>query len=129
MSTMYLKFWPKNVIKENKTELITRVFLEEHILKDKIDFWGMEAYTAGVNMELFIKGYNNVAKQRDIAVTIKTESCILQYDEGIGDMIDVSRQNMVEIVDVEGNFGAWDKFCELLEVITGDEYQGDYEVF
>ncbi len=129
MSDIFLKFWPTNIVNEDKTELIKSTLVEEKILKDKIKLWEQEAYTSGVNMDLFIEGYSNVAKHRDIAVTVKTQSCILQYDDNTGEEIDICRNNMVEVLDVEGNFGSWEKFCELLEVITGDKYQGDYEVF
>lgn len=138
MSQYNFKFWPCENVSQTKIELIKTSLLAKGVFGKEIVFDGSPAYSPGAHIDQYIIGFTNALKHRDMSFQIQKLGCACLYgnpgeelggqtfsDEGI---IDLERKNMIEILNTEDLFGSCDGFCTLLEEITGDKYQGDFDL-
>lgn len=128
MSDFILKFWPKEDVKEVKTKNLKSELIDQKILGDETEFWGEHAYKPGQ----FINEYLEPKVNRDnlyfdtISIVVSDKDYgVLQGEE---DFEFVNRLNVISIKGGEGGFNKWDKMCDKLESITGDAYEGGWEL-
>ena len=130
MSDMILKFWPKEEVKEIKTEKITIGLTEAEVLGEPTEFWGESAFKPGqaINDYFEPKLSSEWAKSyfTTIALTVADKDYgVVQGDE---DFEYIDRLNVVSIKGGEAAFDNWDQMCEKLKSITGDDYEGGWEL-
>jgi hypothetical protein len=130
MSDMILKFWPKADVKEVKTDKIKSGLTDAKIIGDPTEFWGKPAFRPGQSINDYFEPKLNPewakAYFASIALTVSDKDYgILEGEE---DFEYLDRLNVVAIKGGEGAFEKWGKMCEKLESITGDEYQGGWEI-
>lgn len=128
MSDFILKFWPKEDVKEVKTKNLKSELIDQKILGDETEFLGEHAYKPGQ----FINEYLEPKVNRDnlyfdtISIVVSDKDYgVLQGEE---DFEFVNRLNVISIKGGEGGFNKWDKMCDKLESITGDAYEGGWEL-
>jgi hypothetical protein len=58
--------------------------------------------------------------------------CVFENDYGISDgekdIETFDRNNVVSIYEGDGSISNWSKLAKILEQITGDEYEGGWEI-
>lgn len=138
MSQYNFKFWPCQDVSETKIELLKTSLLVKGVLGEETVFNGNPAYSPGEHIDQYIVGFSNALKHRNMSFQIQELGCACLYgnpgeelagqtfsEEGI---IDLERKNMIEIFNTEDLFGSCDGLCALLEEITGDKYQGGFDM-
>jgi hypothetical protein len=128
MSDIILKFWPKEEVNVLKTDLIKNGLANSNIIGDETEFWNKPAFKAGSEINLFFEPRLNreIGYFDDLAITVsENDYGVLEGEEDF-DYID--RMNVVSILGGDGNFEKWDDLTNKLKEITGDEYQGGYEL-
>ena len=130
MSDFILKFWPKEEVEEVKTDKILKGLTDAQIIGRSKEFWGKPAFEAGTSMNDFFEPVLNPAWANQylsrIAVTIEDEDYGVAY--GAEDFEYFDRLNVVSILGGDGTFENWDKMCDELKSITGDEYEGGWDI-
>jgi hypothetical protein len=128
MSDYILKFWPQNDTKEVKVDKIITGLTEAKILGETTVFWGEPAYKPGA----MIHEYFEPKLQRDNSyfntICLKVKEKDYGVVPGEEDFEYIDRNN---VISIEGGKGAWDewtKMCDKLKSITGDEYEGGWEI-
>jgi hypothetical protein len=128
MSDYILKFWPKENTNSDKTNELKKELTEANIIGDKTDFWGKPAYKPGnmINEYLEPKLDRKNPYFDTIAITIEEKN--YGVVQGAEDFEYIDRLNVISIKGGEGAFNKWNSICEKLKDITGDEYQGGWEL-
>ncbi len=128
MSDFILKFWPKKETETVKTEIIEKGLKDSKIIGESIDFWGKPAFKPGD----LIQDYFSPKLERNnpyfdtIALTIEDKN--YGVIEGAEDFDYIDRLNVISIKGGEGAFNEWNAMCDRLKQITGDDYQGGWEL-
>ncbi|MBD0822711.1 hypothetical protein [Aestuariibaculum marinum] len=130
MSDCILKFWPKEEVKEIKTEQIKKGLHDSKIIDEPKELWGEQGYEAGSAMNDYFEPVLNPewAKQYFPTIALMIEEKGYGVESGEEDFEYVDRLNVVSIKGGEGAFDSWNKMCAELEKITGDKYQGGWEL-
>ena len=130
MSDYILKFWPKEEVKEIKTEQIKTGFSNSKIIGNPKELWGEQGFEAGTSMNDYFEPVLNpeCAKVYFTSIALMIEEKGYGVESGEEDFEYVDRLNVVSIKGGEGAFDKWDKMCAELENITGDEYKGGWEL-
>ncbi|ADV50483.1 hypothetical protein Celal_3212 [Cellulophaga algicola DSM 14237] len=128
MSDYLLKFWPKEDTIADKTIEIEKELTEAKITGAKIDFWGKPAFKAGNIINEFLAPKLERANPYFDTIAITIEAKNYGVIEGAEDFEYIDRRNVISIKGGEGAFNTWHLMCEKLNAITGDEYQGGWEL-
>lgn len=130
MSDMILKFWPKEEVKEIKTEIITVELTEAKILGETTEFWDKPAFKPGQAINDYFEPKLNNEWAKSYFPTIALTVAEKDYGVLIGeeDFEYIDRLNVVSIKGGEAAFDKWEKMCEKLKAITGDDYEGGWEL-
>ena len=128
MSGFILKFWPKHEIKTVKTKEIENGLKESKVIGEITEFWGEPAFKPGDSIQDFFspKLERNNSYFETIALTIEDEN--YGVIEGAEDFEYIDRLNVISIKGGEGAFNEWKAMCDRLKEITGDDYQGGWEL-
>ncbi len=128
MSEFILKFWPKNETETVKTEEIKNGLKESKIIGETTEFWGETAFKPGNSIQDFLspKLERSNPYFKTIALTIEDKN--YGVVEGAEDFEYIDRLNVISIKGGEGAFNEWKAMCDKLKEITGDEYQGGWEL-
>ena len=128
MSDYILKFWPQKEIKDVKVDEIITGLDEAKIIGELTEFWGELAYKPG---ELIHK-YFGPRLERDNSYFNTIVLKVKEKDYGVlpgeEDFEYIDRLNVVVIEGGEGAWDEWSRMCEKLKSITGDDYEGGWEI-
>lgn len=125
MSDYILKFWPKENISENQTELIKAQFKKDNIISDEIEFWGKPAFKSGQRLGEMV-GINNENYTANLIVQIEQKG--YGVEQGEEDFEYVDRNNVVSIKNGDGEMEKWSEFENYLSELTQNEYKGGWEL-
>lgn len=128
MSDIILKFWPQDEVTDNKTAAIKDGLLQAQLIGDETEFWDKPAFRPGSKFNTFFEPLLEPGSEyfQSLAVVISDEDYgVVEGDE---DFEFIDRLNVVSILGGDGTFENWSVMTELLRKITGDEYQGGYEM-
>jgi hypothetical protein len=127
MSDFILKFWPKENVSENQTELIKAQFKKDKIISDEIEFWGKPAFKSGQRLGEMV-GINNENYTANLVVQIEEKG--YGVEQGEEDFEYVDRNNVVSIKngDGDGEMEKWSEFENYLSELTKNEYKGGWEL-
>ncbi|NJB35282.1 hypothetical protein [Croceivirga sp. JEA036] len=130
MSDYILKFWPKEEVEEVKTEQIEKGLTDAQIIGNPKEFWGKPAFEAGTLINDFFEPVLNPewAKSYFPSIALTIEDKGYGVESGAEDFEYIDRLNVISIKGGEGAFDKWDKMCDKLNSITGDEYKGGWEL-
>jgi len=130
MSDVILKFWPKDEVKEIKTGRITTELTEAKVLGEPTEFWGKPAFKPGQAINDYFEPKLNSEWAKSYFPSIALTVADKDYGvvEGEEDFEYIDRLNVVSIKGGEAAFDNWDKMCEKLKSITGDDYEGGWEL-
>ena len=128
MSDFILKFWPKDEVKEIKTEIIKRALLASKVLGEETMYGNKPAFKAGECLNEYLE-----PRMDNSHPYFKTISIVVaDNDYGVGedeeDFAFFERHNVLSILDGDGTIERWNKMCQQLKDITGDEYDGGWEL-
>ena len=128
MSDYILKFWPTKKVEESKIELIKKELINSMVISDETEFWGKPAFNPGQKINEFLspKLERSNPYFESIKITIEEKSYGVKM--GVEDFEYIDRKNVVSIKGGEGGFEEWSSMCKLLEGISGDEYEGGWEL-
>jgi hypothetical protein len=128
MSDIILKFWPKNDVAEIKAELLIEQLSELKIIGEESLFRGNPAYKSGIDFNDYFEP--NLGKDNGYINSLYIK--IAESDYGVipgeGDFEYIDRNNVVSILGGDGTLDIWNRMVEMLTKITGDEYQGGWEL-
>ncbi len=130
MSDYVLKFWPKENVTEIKTDKIISQLTKSNIIGETTEFWGKPAFKPGKEINSFFEPKLNDEWAEiyfsTIAIIIsESDYGVIQGNE---DFEYIDRKNVISIKGGEATFEKWNLMCEKLKEITGDEYQGGWEI-
>ena len=128
MSDIILKFWPINEVAEYKTDLIKQKLIEFKVIETETIFWDKPAFKTGEKFnEFFLPdlGKNNLFIN-SLAVRISESDYGVKSGEEDFEYID--RNNVISILGGDGTFENWGKMTKLITEITGDTYEGGWEL-
>lgn len=128
MSDIILKFWPKEEITESKVETLKSQLINSQFLGIETEFWGKPAFKTGGLFQIYFEPLLNIPNPyiESLAITIsENDYGVLEGEE---DFEYIDRKNVISILGGDGTFEKWDKVIILLKEITGNEYQGGYEL-
>ncbi|NME71401.1 hypothetical protein [Flammeovirga aprica] len=130
MSDFILKFWPKEEVKEEKTKQLKEGLLDANIIGNSKEFWGKPAFEPGKLLNDYFEPKLNPewAKSYFSTIALSIEAKGYGVLSGEEDFEYIDRSNVVAIKGGEGEFNQWDKMCAKLKEITGDEYEGGWEI-
>lgn len=128
MSDIILKFWPKDETKESKVEAIKSSLLDLHFIGQETEFWGKPTYKTGGHFNTYFEPLLNMPNPYIESLAIAISENDYGVIEGEEDFEYIDRKNVISILGGDGTFEKWDKVTDLLEKITGNEYQGGYEL-
>lgn len=128
MSDFILKFWPQSEISEVKTDLLKSKLKEAKILGETTEFWGEPAFNPGSSINDFLEPKldrdNPYFDTISVVVSDKDYGVIPEDD----DVEFIDRVNVISIKGGDSIIDGWGKMCEILESITGDKYEGGWEL-
>ena len=130
MSDIILKFWPRNEVEEVKTERITSELKDAKVLGEPTEFSGKAAFKPGQAINDYFEPKLNSEWAKMYFPTIVLTVADKDYGvlQGEEDFEYVDRLNVISIIGGEAAFENWDKMCEKLKSITGDDYEGGWEL-
>lgn len=128
MSDFILKLWPKEHIKDNKRDLLEAELKIHGLVSEPAKHWSGKAFQATKELSTFIDyDFEDDGKYSESLII-----CVFENDYGIRDGEEDSetfdRNNVVSIYEGDGSINNWSKLAQLLEQITGDEYEGGWEI-
>lgn len=128
MSDFILKFWPKKQVEEIKIIQIKNGLLESKIIAEEIQLWGRPAFNPGIKINEHFQP--RIERSNPYFETIKITIDEKNYGVIIGkeDFEYIDRNNVISIRGGEGGFEKWDSMCDRLKEISGDEYEGGWEI-
>jgi hypothetical protein len=128
MSDFILKLWPKEHIQENKRELLEAKLKTHGLVSEPATHWSGKAFHA--TKELI--NYLDFDFEDDGQYSESLIICVFENDYGIRDAEEdietFDRNNVVSIYEGDGSISNWSKLAKILEQITGDEYEGGWEI-
>jgi len=128
MSDYILKFWPKDEVKEIKTDKLKEGLLKSEIIADKTEFWGKPAFNPGQNICEYLEPKLERSNPYFNTINITVEEKDYGVRMGTEDFEYIDRNNVVSIKGGEGGFNKWAAMCNKLNEITGDQYEGGWEL-
>ena len=128
MSDYILKFWPKQETEESKTAKLVEELSKFEIIADETQHWGKPAFNPGQRINEYLEP--KLDRSNPYFGTIKITIDDKDYGVRMGseDFEYIDRKNVVSIKGGEGGFDKWDSMCNKLNEITGDEYEGGWEL-
>jgi len=128
MSDFILKLWPKNQTNTNNRELIDSEFKARGLVAEKVEHWSGESYKGTSEIKNFLD-YDFVDNgQYSASLIINISEKNYGIRDGEEDVETFDRNNVVSIYEGDGSIINWEKFANLLKKITGDEYEGGWEI-
>ncbi len=128
MSDFILKFWPKSEVKEVKTEKLKSELNSSKIIGEPTEFWGKPAFKPGQLIHEYLEPQLDRSNAYFDTISIVVSDKDYGVLQGEEDFEFIDRQNVIAIKGGEGEFNKWDKMCDKLKSITGDEYEGGWEL-
>ncbi len=128
MSDFILKFWPKEEPSEIKTSQIKSGLLESGIIGLESEFWGEPAFYPGERIHEYFEPKLKRSNPYFDSIKIIINEKDYGVRMGIEDFEYIDRKNVVSIKGGEGGFNKWDVMCQSLTKITGDAYEGGWEI-
>ncbi len=128
MSDFILKFWPEQEINSNKTIELKKELTESLIIGEETEFWGKPAFKAGKMLNIFLEPKLESSNPYFETIAITIDEKDYGIIEGAEDFEYIDRMNVISIKGGEGAFNKWNEMCEKLKEITGDKYQGGWEL-
>jgi len=128
MSDFTLKFWPLKDVTSSKTNELKKGLAEFQIIGEETEFWGAPAFKAGEMIQNYLEPKIDRSNSYFNTISITIENKNYGVLEGDEDFEYFDRLNVVSIKGGEGAFNKWDTMCDKLKEITGDEYQGGWEL-
>jgi len=128
MSDFILKFWPRDEVKEVKTEKIKTKLNQLKIIGEPTEFWGMPAFNPGQSINEYLEPKLDRTNPYFDTISITVSDKDYGVVQGEEDFEFIDRLNVISIKGGEGAIDKWDKMCEKLKSITGDEYDGGWEL-
>lgn len=128
MSDIILKFWPLDEVSDFKTDLIKRKLKDFEIIDTETIFWDQPAFTTGKHFNSFFLpdlGKDNPYIKSLAIVVSESDYGVISGEE---DFEFIDRYNVISIFGGDGTFENWDKMTKLLSEITGDIYEGGWEL-
>ncbi len=134
MSEIYLKFWPEEPVQEDKSRLLQEELKRMLVLGETFELWNKPAFRGGEKMDDYLSGFSAMAAEMNSGVFISAEpNSVALYgspgeefgEEGVKYL---TRNNVVEIANIEDSLGTWENLCTLLEGITGDKYVAGFDM-
>ena len=125
MSDYILKFWPKENVTENQTDLIRTQLRNDKIISDEIEFWGKSAFKSGEKLGEMV-GINNSNYVAELVVQIEAKG--YGVEQGKEDFEYIDRNNVVSIKNGDGEMEKWTEFENYLTKLTKNEYKGGWEL-
>lgn len=128
MSDIILKFWPKDETTESKMDVLKSRLIDAKFIGEESEFWGKPAFKTGEQFNIYFNPLLNIPNPyiESLAITISEND--YGVIEGEEDFEYIDRNNVISILGGDGTFEKWDKVTDLLEDITGNEYQGGFEL-
>ena len=128
MSDIILKFWPKNQVSEIKVELLQEQLAALKIIGEISVFWENIAFKSGPNFNDYFEP--NLGKDNGYikSLYIKISESDYGIIEGEEDFEFIDRNNVVSILGGDCTLDDWKRMTETLTKITGDEYNGGWEL-
>lgn len=128
MSDIILKFWPKEDVTENKIFVIKSELTKIGFIGSETEFWNQPSFRPGPNFNTFFEPLlergNEYFESLSVIISEKDYG-VLETEE---DFDFINRLNVVSILGGDGTFENWATLINSLKEITGDEYQGGYEL-
>lgn len=128
MSDFILKFWPKEEQSEVKTTKIIEGLSTSNIIAEESEFWGKPAYNPGETINEYLEPKIERSNPYFDTIKITVEDKNYGVRMGAEDFEYIDRNNVISIKGGEGSFNKWDAMCKKLNEITGDEYEGGWEI-
>jgi hypothetical protein len=129
MSDFILKFWPKEEVAEIKTALIKETLFHARIIGEASTDKDPPAYKPGADLNQYL----DPGMEHDRPYFEKMYLEIHDKDYGVeendeDDFDFFDRNNVVSLWGADGTMEHWENMCVKLEEITGDAYEGGWEV-
>ena len=128
MSDFILKLWPKEQMNENKRQLLEAELKTNGLVSEPATHWSGKAFHATKEL----RNYLDFDFEDDGQYSESLIICVFENDYGIRDgeedIETFDRNNVVSIYEGDGSINNWSKLAKLLEQITGDEYEGGWEI-
>jgi hypothetical protein len=127
MSDFILEIFPQDEITTGKVHLVEEELKKERFISS--DNSG-DGYLPGPNF----LDYFEFENEDYVRTVYKDQVRIIINEKGYAalpgeeDFEYVDKMNVVEIWNADGHYIGWSKLCALLEKITGDKYQGEFEI-
>jgi len=128
MSDFILKFWPKENVALIKTAILKNDLQKSGIIADETEFWGKPAYLPGSQIHEFFQPKLERSNPYFETINITIDDSDYGVRMGTEDFEYIDRHNVISIKGGEGGFTEWSTMCTLLKDITGDEYEGGWEI-
>lgn len=128
MSDIILKFWPKEEIKESKVDTLKSQLTNSKFIGEETEFWQKPAFKTGRQFNTYFEPLLNNPNPYIESLAIIISENDYGVIEGEEDFEYIDRSNVISILGGDGTFEKWEKVTDLLKEITGNEYQGGYEL-
>ena len=128
MSDFILKFWPKEIVQQTKSNVLKIELRKVGIISDETEFEGKPAYNPGQNINDYLVPKLERFNPYFDTIKITIEDADYGVKMGSEDFEYIDRNNVISIKGGEGGFNKWDAMCKKLEEITGNEYEGGWEI-
>lgn len=128
MSDIILKFWPKNEVSEDKTELLKEKLSAFKIIGEETIFWGELSFKPGIDFNDYFEP--NLGKNNGYinSLYVKISKSGYGVIAGENDFEFIDKNNVVSILGGDGTLEVWNLMTQTLTKITGDEYVGGWEL-
>lgn len=128
MSDFILKFWPVQDVSEDKSELIRNSLKSRGLIGDDVEHWNGVSYQVTKKIRNYLNyDFEDEGTYSELLV-IKISENDYGVKEGEDDIETFDRRNVVSIYEGDGSIVDWSKLNDLLSDITGDEYEGGWEI-
>lgn len=128
MSDFILKFWPRAEVKEVKTQKIKSALTKAKIIGEPTEFWGNPAFKPGELINEYLEPRLDRSNPYFDTIALKIKDEDYGVLQGAEDFEYINRLNVIAIEGGEGVFDKWTKMCEKLKSITGEDYEGGWEL-
>ncbi|RYY02076.1 MAG: hypothetical protein EOO53_15240 [Gammaproteobacteria bacterium] len=128
MSDYILKFWPSEQVQEIKVDLIVEGLKNNGFLGKEIEFWGKPAFATGESFTKFVAPHIEPKNEYLNSLAILVNASDYGVISGEEDFEFIDRNNVVAINGGDDYLSNWAALCESLETITGNKYEGGWEI-
>ena len=124
----YIETLAKEQIKENKRQLLEAELKTNGLVSEPATHWSGKAFHATKEL----RNYLDFDFEDDGQYSESLIICVFENDYGIRDgeedIETFDRNNVVSIYEGDGSISNRSKLAKILEQITGDEYEGGWEI-